>query len=119
GPDIVAGLVVVRLLEPEVVAFAGDQFAVQVPDARRVVGVREVLDLARDELLPGVPEHVAHRLVHLGDAAVDTGDRDADRGLREDRAEPRLARPARLLGPRPRPQGRGSDLLLLVEYPVP
>src|SRR5258708_3641871 len=118
GPDERAVLAVIRLLRPHVFAGAGGQLRVQVPRAGRVARMREVLQAPRDEFLPRVAEHVAHRAVDFEDLPVDGADADPDGGIGEHGREAALAGPTRVFGILTRGERRDGDALLLAERPL-
>jgi hypothetical protein len=58
GPDDAAILPEESFLDAEVIALPGDQLVVGLPDARRVLGMDHLADIAPGELVGGVPEHL-------------------------------------------------------------
>ena len=115
----VAVLAVIGLLEPDVVGCPGQQVPHLFPHPGGVVGVDELPDRARPELLGGETEHVAQRAVDLQDGAVDVADTDADHRVGEHRLEPCLAVPPGLFGRGPRGERRRTDPFLLGQRPIP
>lgn len=113
GPDHLAVLAVVRLVELEVVPLSADQLLVRLPHARGVLGVHEVADPAPDHVLRARAEQVLEGLVDRHDVAVGVADADADRGALEQRPEPGLGRAQRPLGLLAGGVGGGADRLLL------
>lgn len=98
GPQHAAVVAVVRLLDAEVVAFAGDQLAVELMGAGDVVGVDELGDVAPGAEEVRTAEHPGQGVVDDEHFAVEPRDADADDRALEHRLELGLARVQRLLG---------------------
>ncbi len=115
GPDHLAVVPVVRLVELEVVPLAGDQLAVGVPDAGGVLRVDQVVHPPAGQVLRPRAEQLQQRRVDLQDPALQVADPDADRGALEQCPEPRLGGVQRPLRALPGGVRRQPDALLLAQ----
>ena len=114
GPDLRAVRPEVGLLQPQVVALAGEQVLDPVPQPRHVLRVDERPDRAVRQLLGRAAEDLAHRPVEIDDAPLRVGEPDPDQRVGEHGLEAGLAGPSRLLGRGARGERRRGDLLLFL-----
>ncbi len=105
------------LLDAVALPLAAHQFAVEVPDVRRVVGVDPLGEVAADRVAEPA-EHADQGVVGLQHPAVQRGDGDADGGALEDGAEADLAVVQGLGDGAARVEGRAGDRLLFGEGAV-
>ncbi len=108
----------VSLLRAHTIQLAADHRGIALPHTRHVLGYDEVRHLQVAELGGCVAEHPGERRVGLNNTAVQIGEPDADGGLGEDRAEPFLAGPQRVLRASSRLDLRSPDRLLLPQRAV-